>query len=136
MDLNRDDKTGYPKGFEPFITGQAGASAPNIGCYALTNPNANCQTFSIGSLDNAFIKYQTNIRERNKTSDPFIFDYESIAYVFLKFQVICAGKHQVLIDIHDHIHYHQIIDEIFKDNIVVKAPYISTNKRSKNMKRK
>ncbi len=126
MDLNLDNKR-YPKGYEPFTSGMNGASAPNIGCYALTDPHANCQTFSIGSLNNAFVKYQTNKHDRTRTSDPFIFDYESIAYVFLKFQHMCGKKPQVLIDIHDFKEYHQIIDEIFKDNIVVKTPYLSTN---------
>jgi hypothetical protein len=128
MDLNIDTRTGYPKGFDVKGTEFIKAvEASSLSCFAIVSPHNNCQTFSIGTLDSVFIKYQTNLRTRTKSTDPFLFDYESIAYTFLKFQKTCEGKHQVLLDIHDFDYYHQVIDEIFKDNIVIKAPYVSTN---------
>lgn len=127
MDLNIDKNTRYPTGFNKKQC-IYGTHVDNISSvYSIEEPFGNCQTFSVGYINHLFNKYQTNVNDRTKTSDPFIYDYENIALSLLKFQFTSGKKLQVIIDIQDCEQYNQIINEIFKDHMVVKAPYISTN---------
>jgi len=123
MNIEKDSK-GFPIDFSNYATLQW-TKVANHSTHGILEPFGNCQTFVMGSVNGLFQKYQTN--KRNLSSDPWIYNYKEIALFFIKMQMCNGNKKQVLIDIHDHEQYHQIIDEIFKDNKVLKAPYVSTN---------
>lgn len=123
MNIEKDSK-GFPVGFSNENALQW-TKVANHSTHGILDPFGNCQTFVMGSVNGLFQKYQTN--KRNLSSDPWEYNYKEIALFFIKMQMCNGSKRQVLIDIHDHKEYHQIIDEIFKDNIVFKTPYVSTN---------
>lgn len=122
--IKRNESNGLPLGFEnkyDFLV----TRSEIFGHITIPDPFGNCQTFCARNINLVFQKYQTN--KRNLSSDPWIYDLKEIAYFFIKAQMCASGKHQILIDIHDFTQYHNIVEELFKDNIVVKAPYTSTN---------
>ena len=123
MNIEKNSK-GFPVGFNNENALQW-TKVDNHSTHGILEPFGNCQTFVMGSVNGLFQKYQTN--KRNLSSDPWIYNYKEIALFFIKMQMCNSSKKQVLIDIHDRDEYHQIIDELFKDNKVLKAPYVSTN---------
>jgi hypothetical protein len=118
MIIKKDRGTMLPIGF----TRKADATLVRDGqksTFAILEPFGNCQTFAMGYVN-------TLISQNCKyNSNEAIYNYYNIALEFVKY-TSCTGKRQVMIDIHTG-GYEKVIDHIFKDAIVFKQPYKSTN---------
>lgn len=112
--------------------------------YTYTAPTGNCQIFSIAQFNSLLVNLATNRHNTSKgrllpdktLNTKYYNDDNSFKYNICKkslFKVLhkvvynTGNKAIMLLDINDLKSYISAIDEIFKDQIITKQPYNSTN---------